>query len=87
VIGAIAVNQRGTEQTDCDDRRPLMLLDAEQRHESENATLTSLSMLIATVTYFTDVTMMSVQMISDRRPRMMSGVGAPPVRLRTVLSV
>ena len=37
----------------------------------------SLSMLIAKVTYFTDVTMMSVQMISERTPRTTSGVGAP----------
>jgi hypothetical protein len=47
----------------------------------------SLSMLIATVTYFTDVTMISVHMISDRTPRTTSGLDVPPVRSRTVLSV
>src|SRR5580704_18095386 len=47
----------------------------------------SLSMLIAKITYFTDVLMISVHRISERTPRTMSGFGAPPVRSRTVLSV
>jgi hypothetical protein len=37
---AIAVDQRGAKQSDGDDRRPSMFLDAEQRHEGENAALT-----------------------------------------------
>ena len=34
---AITINQRSAKQSDSDDRRPLMFLDAEQRHEGENA--------------------------------------------------
>jgi hypothetical protein len=35
----LAIDQRGAEQSDGDDRRPLMFLDAEQRHKGENAAL------------------------------------------------
>jgi hypothetical protein len=44
-------------------------------------------MLIATVTYFTDVMMISVHRISERTPRTVPGAGVPPARSRTVLSV
>ena len=37
--GAITVDERGTEQPDRDDERPLVLLDRQQRHEGENAAL------------------------------------------------
>src|SRR5271166_68504 len=47
----------------------------------------SLSILMATTTYFTDVMMISVHTISDSTPRMMSGVGLPTVMLSTALSV
>ena len=36
---AVAVNQRGAEQADGHDDRPLMLLDAEQRHQRDDAAL------------------------------------------------
>jgi hypothetical protein len=35
----LAIDQRGAEQSDGDDRWPLMFLDAEQRHKGENAAL------------------------------------------------
>jgi hypothetical protein len=44
-------------------------------------------MLIAKITYFTDVTMSSVHRIRERTPRTTSGFGVPPVRSRTVFSV
>ena len=34
---AVAVDQRGAEQADGDDRGPVLPLDAEQRHEREDA--------------------------------------------------
>src|ERR1700739_4345069 len=47
----------------------------------------SLSILIATTTYFTDVMIISVHTISDSTPSTTSGVGVPFVMLSTVLSV
>src|SRR6266478_1088460 len=47
----------------------------------------SLSILMATTTYFTDVMMISVHTISDSTPSTTSGVGVPLVMLSTVLSV
>jgi hypothetical protein len=64
-----------------------MLFDAEQRHKGKNAALPSLSILMATTTYFTDVMMISVHTISDSTPSTTSGVGVPLVMLSTVLSV
>src|ERR1700730_3553503 len=47
----------------------------------------SLSILMATTTYFTDVMMISVHTISDSTPSTTSGVGVPLVMVSTVLSV
>ena len=45
----------------------------------------SLSMLIATLTYFTEVTIISVHTIRDRAPSVVSGPGCAPVTSSTVL--
>ena len=47
----------------------------------------SLSMLMATATYFTEVMTINVQTISDSTPSTTSGVDVPFVMLSTVLSV
>ena len=44
-------------------------------------------MLMAKMTYFTDVMMINVHTISDSTPSTIAGVGVPPVMLSTVLSV
>src|SRR5580704_11644935 len=64
----IAVNQCRPKKPDCDDDGPLMLFSAQQRHQGKNATFSSLSILMAKATYFTDVMMINVQMISDSTP-------------------
>ncbi len=47
----------------------------------------SLSMLIANVTYLTEVIKISVQMISESAPSTVSCVGAAPVMFKTVFNV
>ena len=47
----------------------------------------SLSILMAKATYFTEVMMIKVQMISDSTPSTASLVGVPGVMLKMVLSV
>ena len=47
----------------------------------------SLSMLMATATYLSEVTRNKVQITNDKMPRMRSGVASPPNKSKAVLSV
>ena len=75
--GAIPIDQRGAEQPERHDERPLVFLQASSDMSARIPPSPSLPMLIAMTTYLTVVTTINVQMTSDSVPRMTSGSVGP----------